>query len=120
MQHAVKGLESPGVLLAFFCRHLEGAFEVFAQEDAGGAAVVVGVGDDGGVHDDAAEGVFVGFLLAVEPGIGRLVVGVHVGDDLGGVLEDIFGVQLIDPGAVDTAGGAAVGPVAALDLGGLL
>jgi len=119
VQHAVKGLETPPVLTAFLGRHLEGALEVFAQEDAGRPAVVIGVRQDGGMYNKPAEGMVVRLLLAVEPGIGRLVVRVHMGDDLLGVFEDIFGVQFVHPGTVNAACRPAVGPIAALNFRGL-
>ncbi len=119
VQHAVKGLVAPRVLAAFLGCHLEGTLEIFAQENAGGPAVVIGVGQDGGMHDDPAEGVVVRLFLAVEPGIGRLVVRVHMGDDVGGVFEDVPGVQFVHPGPVDAASRLAVGPVAALNFAAL-
>ena len=59
VQHAVKGFEAPPVLAAFLCCHLERTFKIFAQEDAGRPAVVIGVGQDGGMYNNSAEGVVV-------------------------------------------------------------
>ena len=81
VQHAVKGLKAPFVLAAFLGCHLERTFKIFAQEDAGRAAVVIGVGQDGGMYNNSAEGVVVRLFLAIEPKIGQLVVRVHVGDN---------------------------------------
>ncbi len=41
----------------------------------------------------------------------------HIWADLDGVLEDILGVDLIYPCAVDTAVGMAIGPIAAFYFG---
>lgn len=119
VQHAVERFEAPRVLAAFLGCHLEGTLEIFAEKDAGRPAVVIGVWQDGGMHDDPAERMVVRLFLAIEPGIRSLVVWVHMGDDVLGVFEDIFGMQFVHPGTVDAAGRPAVGPIAALNFRGL-
>jgi hypothetical protein len=76
---------------------------------------MIGVGNNGGVYHDSTEGMVVRLFLPIEPGIRRLVVWVHIGDDLLGVSEDIFSMELVYPCAVDAASCPAVGPVAAFD-----
>ena len=77
------------------------------------------VGDHRGVPDPPTVGNLV-FFLTIKPGIRFAVVGFHPGDDQVGMLQDKVCLGFIDPGAVDTAGGVAVGPTAALHPGSLM
>ncbi len=67
MEDAVEGLESPGVKFGLVSSRLKGAVIVFSHEDASRTAVVLWVGDDGGVRDFSAFGVGVILFQVVEP-----------------------------------------------------
>ena len=120
VEDAVERLEAPGMLTVGLGGCLESAFLVLAQEDTGGSAEMVGIGDDGGVHHLAAESVVIGLFLAVKPGRRTLVVLFHIGSDLNGVVEDILGVEFIHPGAVYAASGVTFRPIAAFDFDGFI
>jgi len=115
VEDAVKGLEAPGVQIRLRGSGLQGAFVILAQEDAGCAPIMVGVGNYRGVCNLSTWSVWVIFFLVVEPKVGLAVGGRHVGENQVYVVENIVHLGQIHPGAVNTAGSSAFGEITTLD-----
>ena len=88
-------------------RHLEGAFVIGTQEDAGRAAVVGGSLNDAGVNHLTAGDEGVRLALWGEPGAEVACLRRQVGEDVCGVCQDVGDLVGLHPNPVQAAGGVA-------------